>query len=275
MNLRSGRKVEAQPPYPTFVHGLVINQPPGVESNSGGKQTLESLPAGECHVQYVKRKKCSLFHSLTEITLAILEGLPNTKTLRVLIHASPIAHELYRNHRYSTFTQVTMNEMHAKGIDFTPAAIAEVRTTPACFKQASRFVNGQKVKVRFHNTVQRHAIESMYVQLSARSGRVELSIDECKSLLKVKSIVRWELTPGPDPLSSDGRVYARFIGARVHFHYNALPTMPLYSALLRNSSDIREYGRDSRTIFFIGLEPGEGMWFANRPSPEIYRCLEM
>lgn len=83
------------------------------------------------------------------------------------------------SHRERLFTQVTINELSSRDVDIlTPAPLLEATV---------------EKKDKHNRKRMQAAFEALYDQLDNVQGPITLGIDNCKMLLKIQVLLKWDL----------------------------------------------------------------------------------
>ena len=104
----------------------------GVDMGESQAPTLEGLSVG---MSFPRPTICSFWvtdaytdlETRQELITAIFEQIPDVKSLKSLVHASPTMHAVYIQARERIITRVTLNEMRGKNFDLTPTHLIEMR----------------------------------------------------------------------------------------------------------------------------------------------------
>jgi len=125
----------------------------------------------------------------TELKIAVLEQLPDIKTLSALIHASPIFHAVYLANREEILTSTTLHELSTKD---RPISIDELLKAAALCHLVTK--NG-KLDPNLEP-----AIKACQAQARANSGKVclKLSVDHCIALRTLLFYYGCEIAESPD-----------------------------------------------------------------------------
>lgn len=117
----------------------------------------------------------------TELNLKIMGNIHDFKSLKSLVHASPAMHPIYFTARQKILNQVTFDEMRRRGIDIATASpLIEV-----CGEMGYSNDLGT-LRAVLRKLWYSHIITTNF------QGPVLLEIDECKALLRVEEIIRWD-----------------------------------------------------------------------------------